>query len=332
MRFGVRILTCNSHDALRELIGFFFYVDKTITIYEFRQFGKSSKALPFIKKGQYSSPDAADSSQHYTLCDIYPGSNLVLNTENQSCLPETLKSKPNVIFRVTDVAEKEKSDILLSGVKFSNHFPNVYAKLHTSYHKGDREKTKLLAEVQQIVQHMLKKRGVRTITGLGQHYRKLCHHLSAKDWCLSKSDLEDGLKEFHIDLPQKTLADLFAVIKYKHKDSLDYYLYMFAVIGQMNENRKHLVRKTYQKMGVAKNSSISIGEMRKFYHAGSQTKVMAGGTLYDAFELMLGVCKKSTKESEILEYIEWEEYYEGLSLGIQSDQEFENILKNLWCV
>lgn len=47
---------------------------------------------------------------------------------------------------------------------------------------------------------------------------------------------------------------------------------------------------------------------------------------------MLGVCKKSTKESEILEYLEWEEYYDGLSIGIESDQEFVNIFKNLWCV
>lgn len=47
---------------------------------------------------------------------------------------------------------------------------------------------------------------------------------------------------------------------------------------------------------------------------------------------MLGVCKKSTKEGEILEYLEWEEYYDGLSIGIESDQEFVNIFKNLWCV
>ena len=97
----------NGHDALRELIGFFFYVDNTLTVYEFRQFGKrlvilkyfllnilwnitkisimtqfllfsffsshcSSKALPFIKKGQYSPPEANHPSQHYTLCNIYP--------------------------------------------------------------------------------------------------------------------------------------------------------------------------------------------------------------------------------------------------------------------
>lgn len=331
VRFGVRILTRNGHDALRELIGFFFYVDNTLTIYEFRQFGKSSKALPFIKKGHYCPPEKNTPSQHYTLCNIYPGSNLVLSTENQTCLPDTLKNKPKVIFRVTDVAEKEKSAVLLSGVRLSDQ-QQVYTKLHIPQHEIDRQKMMFLAEVQQTVHHKLKKRGIRTVTGLGQHYRKVCHRLSATDGCLSKSDLEEGLREFHIDLPQTTLDKLFEAITDKDRDYLDYYLYMLAVIGEMNEFRKDFVRKTYQKMGGAKKGSISVGEIRKFYHAGNQTKVISGDTFYDAFELMLGVCKKSTKESEILEYLEWEEYYDGLSIGIESDQEFVNIFKNLWCV
>ena len=39
MRFGARIVTKNGRDAHRELNGFFFPVDNTITLYEFHQFG-----------------------------------------------------------------------------------------------------------------------------------------------------------------------------------------------------------------------------------------------------------------------------------------------------
>ena len=38
-RFTARILSLNGRDALRELNGFFFNVDNTLTVYEFRQFG-----------------------------------------------------------------------------------------------------------------------------------------------------------------------------------------------------------------------------------------------------------------------------------------------------
>ena len=39
VRFGARIVTKNGRDAHRELNGFFFPVDNTITLYEFHQFG-----------------------------------------------------------------------------------------------------------------------------------------------------------------------------------------------------------------------------------------------------------------------------------------------------
>jgi len=38
-RFSARILSLNGRDALRELNGFYFSVDDSLTVYEFRQFG-----------------------------------------------------------------------------------------------------------------------------------------------------------------------------------------------------------------------------------------------------------------------------------------------------
>ena len=39
VRFGARIVTKNGRDAHRELNGFFFPADNTLTLYEFHQFG-----------------------------------------------------------------------------------------------------------------------------------------------------------------------------------------------------------------------------------------------------------------------------------------------------
>ena len=39
VRFGARIVTKNGRDAHRELNGFFFSADRTLTLYEFHQFG-----------------------------------------------------------------------------------------------------------------------------------------------------------------------------------------------------------------------------------------------------------------------------------------------------
>ena len=39
--FGARFVTRDGRDALRELFGFFFLSDSTLTVYEFRIFGKT---------------------------------------------------------------------------------------------------------------------------------------------------------------------------------------------------------------------------------------------------------------------------------------------------
>lgn len=40
----------------------------------------------------------------------------------------------------------------------------------------------------------------------------------------------------------------------------------------------------------------------------------------------------TTTVKDELTYREFEEYYEGLSLGIDNDEEFINILKNAWSI
>ncbi|XP_052831325.1 calcyphosin-2 isoform X1 [Octopus bimaculoides] len=334
VKFGVRLLAHNDHDALRELMGFFFHVDNSLTIYEFRQFGKSAKALPFILRDVYPSPlrlGSQTSTKFYSLSNIYPGADLEISCHNQPCLPETLKKQSIVFFRVTDVDEQEKSKILLANVLPSDQ-KDVYTKMHVPKEKEEREKSLLFAKVQQIVCDKLKRRGVRTVTGLGQHYERLCQKSSAPQHFLGKSDLEEGLKVFHIELPQTSLDQLFSYLDSKGSGFVDYSLYMRAVIGEMNEYRKSFVRKAYRKMRGATKDCVNVGELKKFYRAGNQNNVFSGGELYDALQLMLSVLNKSSKETEVIRYIEWEQYYEGLSIGIESDVDFLRILKNLWSI
>ena len=71
IRFSCRILTRDGKDALRELFGFYFMLDRTLAIYEFRVLGKRSNALPLIPRGQYLHLSGYNQGQPYTLLDIY---------------------------------------------------------------------------------------------------------------------------------------------------------------------------------------------------------------------------------------------------------------------
>ena len=49
----------------------------------------------------------------------------------------------------------------------------------------------------------------------------------------------------------------------------------------------------------------------------------------DVLNMFLMSFENSWKKGEVM-YREFEEYYEGLSIGVNNDEDFVNILKNAW--
>ncbi|CAF0886464.1 unnamed protein product [Didymodactylos carnosus] len=66
-----RLATRDGKDALRDLFGFYFSLDRTLAIYEYRVLGKRPNALPLICRGQYCHLSGYNQGQPYTLFDLY---------------------------------------------------------------------------------------------------------------------------------------------------------------------------------------------------------------------------------------------------------------------
>lgn len=327
VRFGVRVLTRNGHDAIRELTGFFFSVDNTLTIYEFRQFGKSAKALPFISRGRFCHLRGPREGEPYTLIDICSGHNLHIQTSGQHSLPATLKSVPEVTFRVTDVDEDEKREILLDGCP-AHQREDIYTRLHIPNKQEYTEKM-VLKSIQNNVQKKIRKRAIRTITGLGRFYRKAD---SSGTGVLYRFELEKGLFDYHIELPPDTLDALFEILDTEEKGELDYSRYMWAVIGNMIEARKSLVRKAFRKIDAGKKGYLTLSDIQKFFNSTfrpSRDPCDSGGV--GPLQAFLDAVLPNKKQEEV-SYVEFEEYYEGLSLSIEDDEDFYSILRNTWMI
>ncbi|XP_052810752.1 calcyphosin-2-like [Mya arenaria] len=327
VRFGARVLTRNGHDAIRELTGFFFSIDNSLTIYEFRQFGKSAKALPFISRGRFSHLHGPRKGDPYTLVDICAGSDIAIATKGQSSLPETLKKIAEVTFRVTDVEEEEKRKILLDGVP-SHKCDDVYTRLHIPSKQAFTEKM-VIKTIQKNVQKKIQKRAIKTITGLGRYYRQTAGTGSG---VLYRFELEKGLFDFHIDLPPETLDALFEILDEAETGELDYSVYMWAVIGNMVEARKSLIRKAFRKIDAGKKGYITISDIQKFFNTTFRTN-KGGRDAGDRgpLQAFVDAVLPNPKQEEV-SYAEFEEYYEGLSLAVTSDDDFFAILKNTWTI
>ncbi|NWX39876.1 CAYP2 protein, partial [Steatornis caripensis] len=314
LRFDSRIISRNGRDACRELIGFFFACDRSLTVYEFRQFGKNrTNALPFIQKGVYQHQRGQKKGKAYDLSDFYIGANLTFRSVDHT-LPESVKQNPVLTLRVISIDEAAMDFLKASSMEF----------------KQGVDDSKVFKKIQGLctLRETLSKRGVRVITGLGKYFR---HVDKDRNGFLSQADFKEALKVFHLEIPEGDFESLWLVLDDSKSDKVDYGEFTRAICGEMNEYRKAFVRKAYMKLDFNKTGSVPMVDIRKCYCARKHPLVMAGkATEEEIKSSFLETLRESCSNPNEVSYSEFEDYYEGLSIGIMDDEDFVNILRNPW--
>ncbi|KAK3730267.1 hypothetical protein QZH41_016445, partial [Actinostola sp. cb2023] len=316
VRFGARLVTKDGHDIHRELNGFYFLADNTLTVYEFRQFGTRSSALPFIQRGSYRHIYGQRKGHHYSLQDIAVGSNLSFTTASQNSLPQSVSVKPVVTLRITDLDEEAKERLLphtVSKCILLNKYNNI----------GFYWSSTCIGEVRR----QLKTRAAKTMMGLGRHFRQLD---TSGDGMLDKQELIAALQTYRIQIPHQVLEDLWKLLDVNRDGALDYGEFVRGFIGEMNESRKAYVRKVFHKLDPSKTGVVELNNIKKFFSAHKHPRVLSGqmrdSEVASAFLSSFDNCENKGEVT----YGEFEDYYEGVSIAIDSDQEFIAMMKNCW--
>ncbi|XP_032893903.1 calcyphosin-2 isoform X2 [Amblyraja radiata] len=317
LRFDARIISKNGRDACRQLIGFFFAFDKSLTVYEYRQFGKNrTNALPLIQRGVYCHHYGRRKGRQYDIGDFCTGANLTFLTTEHVGLPASVQANQLLTLRITGVDELAKHALLTSG--------------NPSLSKQELDDRNILRSTQALLKERLKNRGVRTLTGLG---RLLRQRDSSGNGVLVKGELQQALKEFHLELPNEDFESIWLILDQDRKGKVDYNQFIQAFVGEMNEFRKSFVRKAYMKLDPNKTGSISVNDISKFYNPKKHPKVLSGESTEQQIQsAFLDTLQQGSASSKEVTYCEFESYYEGLSLGIANDEDFSNILRNCWGV
>ncbi|XP_032622895.1 calcyphosin-2 isoform X3 [Chelonoidis abingdonii] len=317
LRFDGRIISRNGRDACRELIGFFFMYDRSLTVYEYRQFGKNrTNALPFIQKGVYSHQRGRRKGQQYDLSDFYVGANLTFLSCNLS-LPESIKQNPILTLRVTNIDEAAIDILKTTSVGIKQDIT-----------QQETDESRVFRVVQGILKEKLSKRGVRVVTGLGKYFRE---RDQKRDGALSKAVFKQALTVFHLEVPEKDFESLWLILGDNCNDKVDYGEFTRAIIGEMNEYRKAFVRKAYMKLDFNKTGSVPMVDIRKCYCAKKHSRVLSGDATEEEIKSsFLETLEDACSNSSEVSYCEFEDFYEGLSIGIMDDEDFVNILRNAW--
>ncbi|XP_023376709.1 calcyphosin-2 isoform X3 [Pteropus vampyrus] len=318
VQFDSRIISRNGRDACRELIGFFFTHDQSLTIYEYRQFGKNrTNVLPFIQKNIYSHQRGRRKGKQYQLGDFYIGANLTFLSSDHPRLSENIKENTLLILRITNIDQIALDSLRTDSVEHEDDI--------NSQEANDRLAFKA---IQDKLKEQLHKRGVRILTGLAKYFQQLDKEGNG---LLDKADFEHALKLFHLEVSEKDFESSWLILNDNGNGKVDYGEFKRAIFGEMNEYRKSFVRKAFMKLDFNKTGSVPIIDIRKCYCAKKHPQVISGHTTEEEIkssflETLKGDCSKSDGVS----YGEFEDYYEGLSIEIVEDEDFVNILRTPW--
>ncbi|XP_063502578.1 calcyphosin-2 isoform X3 [Pongo pygmaeus] len=318
LQFDGRIISRNGHDACRELIGFFFTHDQSLTIYEYRQFGKNrTNVLPFIQKSIYSHQCGRRKGKQYRLGDFYVGATLTFLNSDHLSLPESIKENTLLKLRITNIDQ-----IALDSLKTASMEQEDDIIIQET---NDRL---VFKAIQDVLKEKLHKRGVRILTGLGKYFQQLDKEGNG---LLDKADFKQALKVFHLLVSEKDFESAWLILNDNGNGKVDYGEFKRGIIGEMNEYRKSYVRKAFMKLDVNKSGSVPIINIRKCYCAKKHSQVISGhSTEEEIISSFLETLKVACSKSDEVSYGEFEDYYEGLSIGIVDDEDFVNILRTPW--
>ncbi|KAK2495737.1 hypothetical protein MC885_013580 [Smutsia gigantea] len=320
LRFRKRTLheTKNGRDACRELIGFFFIHDQSLTVYEYRQFGKSrTTVLPFIQKHVYSHQHGRRKGKQYQLGDFYIGANLTFRGSDHPRLPESVKENALLTLRITNIDRVALNSLKTDSVEPEDDITNQEA--------NDKL---VLKAIQDVLKEQLHNRGVRILTGFGKYLQQMDKEGNG---LLDKADFKQALKVFHLEVSENDFESAWSVLNGNGSGKVDYGEFKRAIIGEMNEYRKSFVRKAFMKLDFNKTGSIPIIDIRKCYCAKQHPQVISGHSTEEEIKSsFLETLKDACSKSDEVSYGEFEDYYEGLSIGIVDDEAFVSILRTPW--
>ncbi|XP_004752452.1 calcyphosin-2 isoform X5 [Mustela putorius furo] len=276
-----------------------------------------TSVLPFIQKNTYSHQCGRRKGTQYQLGDFYIGANLTFLSSDHSSLPESIKENTLFILRITNIDQ-----IALDSLKTDSVEPEDNL---TSQEANDRL---ILKAVQDALKEQLHKRGVRILTGLAKHLQQLDKEGTG---LLDKADFKQTLQVFRLEVSENDFESAWQILNGNDSGKVDYGEFKRAVIGEMNEYRKLFVRKAFMKLDFNKTGSVPITNIRKCYCAKKHPQVISGHSTEEEIKLsFLETLKDACSKSDEVTYGEFEDYYEGLSIGIVHDEDFVNIVCTPW--
>jgi Ca2+-binding EF-hand superfamily protein len=174
----------------------------------------------------------------------------------------------------------------------------------------------------------LKARGGSGIVAIGRKFRIIDDDGSG---ALSLAEFKKAMNEANLDLQGKDLQQLFQYFDRDGSGEIEYDEFLRGVVGPMSEVRMLWVNKAFSILDEDGSGVIDVDDIRKRYNVSNHPEVIRGAKTEDeALEEILSVFEEGGVVDGKVTHREFENYYNGISAGIDNDDYFELMMRNAW--
>jgi len=176
-------------------------------------------------------------------------------------------------------------------------------------------------------------RGGKGIIGLARQF-KIFDDNNTKS--LDCDEFSKAVRDFRIDLSPNEIKVVFGLFDRDGSGEVHYDEFLRTVRGEMNERRRNIALLAFSKMDKDGNGIIDINDIKYVYSAKEHPEVKAKrkteeevyGEFLETFETHHSI-NRGPKDRRVNKE-EWVEYYNHISMSIDLDEYFEQMMNTAW--
>ena len=178
------------------------------------------------------------------------------------------------------------------------------------------------------VRSALKKRGAKTIAGLGRSFR--CMDSFDGNKKVDSQEFYVGLTESGVDITQDEANQLLTFFDKDGDGHVNFDEFLVGIRGKPNEKRQAMVDKAFLKFDKDGSGYIDRNDLHGVYDVSMHPKFQTGEMTEDEiFNEFLANFNDRDGDGKIVKD-EWDEYYAAISSNIDNDDHFVLLMRNAW--
>ena len=216
-----------------------------------------------------------------------------------------------------------------------------------NYDYNDNNKNINLVNINKPIREIEKLREIlisRGKRGIFMFQKIICLYDKEKTGNISYNKFNELLEIFNITIDKQSINSIFDYFDKEKKGIIKYDDLICEIIGNIDINREIIIKKIFDIFTKDKNSNnISIKELKQRYkafnHPDVKNNIKTEKEVYFEFLESIDIFKNyknningQNYNDDFLSYEEFLEYYKEISLSINDNREFENLLINCWNV